>query len=104
MFEQRFSMFFYEKLVVKFLVPYWSGTCTGLKLIKVSLPITEQNPKTVFLGGKQSLYVALLPHPRQIYSKRDGIQTKYNIVVDVEILEGNSEVDIRSMWNDLDFA
>ena len=59
MFEQRFSMFFYEKLVVKFLVPYWSGTCTGLKLIKVSLPITEQNPKTVFLGGKQRTYTLL---------------------------------------------
>ena len=51
-----------------------------------------------------SLYVALRPHPIQIYSRKDVIRKGYNIIVDVEILEGSSEVYIKWMWNDLEFA
>ena len=50
MFEQRFSMFFYEKLVYNLLVPYATGMCTKKSLI-------TEDPKTVLLGSKQRAYI-----------------------------------------------
>ena len=42
----------------------------------------------------------VLFYERQIYSRKDVIRTGYNIIVDVEILEGSSKVYIKLMWND----